>query len=814
MVQESTELFRELNPDKKNAVWANLCIELIRRNWVQLKDTNTMRDNKEIIFAQQSMEAIKKSFKDKNFIENTKFIPLGVWPRIINIIVEELTKAPPKTEIKANDSSAFTDINEDMMMLKMKGRHERIVNSITSAIGEPPTIVGKDKFKTNIEEFYRAGLDPNDPDDIQFYEQNNFPRLKYEIASQKIVNAIMKQNRFDKETIRDFVLDIAAGLCCCMQVYVDAVTGEIKYDRIYPEQAYGVWGDKRDGSDDVGSGWVKNLTVREWLSRVGNDFSFERDWTQLLWALNYTNKTKYTGFVRFGNRYDCWGNQNLMSSSNATFNGAAQSNLMDYSLAYTYEIYAGYVEWDSPEATGTYLAKFGTGELIPKQIPFDTFLDEKAEVKEYYKESFYGNQMYKSYFLPTSSTTQWIYGFGKLYYQQLYGANDEYCKGTLIYYRLEGNSAATISVPYVDFANLCYYRMKWIVYHSKPKKEQYVIEELIKVAKATQRMYPQNASTVAPTIDNILTQLIQYKRENFVDIRSYPEVDGKTYPVLAPQDGAKDGIDALALGLQAIEQWLEMQIAEKVGLNDMRLGQIQNAREGYKKGLDETQASLNSTSYFYRMIQYSKERVAETTLNYCQDIVRFNDSIPYKWLKKLVGDDVFENSKLLKDFASHRFAITAEEYSSQMMKQKLMQAADMALDKNDGNGGITIMEWGILNSRDDYKDALLKLSLFKYKAEKRKRKQEMETLKIQQQNAMQLEQKKQEGEAAWQKNDLEKATIMAKAAVYSASKGYQAKIDVKEIGEKGNFPKQQQKTADAKDLIKTKADVEAQQPVT
>ncbi len=624
----------------------------------------------------------------------------------------------------------------------------------------------------------------------------------------------MKLNRFDKELIRSGVIDICSALCFCLQTYVDKVTGEIKYDRIYPEEAYGIWGDLRDGADDVCKGWVKNLTVGEWLSRVGNDFSFEKDWTQLLWAINYTNKTKYTGFRRFGTSYDCWNNTVLMEHPNATFNGAAQSDLMDYSRAYQYNIYCGYIEWDSPEATATYLAKFNTGEVTPQQIPFDTFLDQKKEVKEYYKESWYAWRMYGTYFLPTSSISQWIYGFGKLYYSTLHGANDEYCKGTLMYYRLEGNPAAQLSKPYIEFANLCYYRMKWVVYHSKPQKEQHVMEELIKVAKGMQRLYPQNASSAAPKLDDILTQLIQYKRENFVDIRSFPEIEGKTYPVLVPQEGAKGGVDALAIGLQAIEQWLEMQVAEKVGLNDMRLGQIQNAREGYKKGEAETAASINSTSYVFRMVQQQKEHTATTTLTYAQDIVRFNDSVPYKWLRKLIGEDEFENSKLLKDFSVHRYGITVEEYASQQMWMDLKQAANLALDKGDGRGGISLMEWGIISKASNYDDALRKLALYKYKADKKIRKQKLEELKIAQQNIM-------EQKAADKKlQDDDNAAKMANTKEITSAQRYVAdanksgKIEVKELGIQNEPVKQNTRTQSQKEIIDAKKNAEAQTAAT
>lgn len=422
--------------------------------------------------------------------------------------------------------------------------------------------------------------------------------------------------------------------------------------------------------------------------------------------------------------------------------------------------------------------------------------------------------MYKTYFLPTSSTTQWIYGFGELYYKELEGAFDEYCKGSLMYYRLEGNSAAEISVPYVEFANLCYYRMKWMVYHAKPQKEQYIIEELIKVAKATQRMFPQNATSATPTVDNILTQLINYKHENFVDIRSFPEIDGKTIGQLPSQEGTKSNNDQFAIWLQSIEQWLEMQIAEKVGLNDMRLGQIQNAREGFKKGQEETQASLNSTSYVYRTIQLVKEHCCLTTLNYTQDIVRFKDSIPYKWLLKMMGMNEFENSKLLADYSSHRFGLTVEEYQSQVQKQKLMSAADMALDKGDGRGGITIIEWGILNMCTDYNDGLRKLALFKYKAEKKARKEKLQELQIAQQNAMQLKQEDAKAKQAEQQAEQKKTETIAKAQMYVADKNSESKIEVKELGIQAENPKQEARTSSQQEIIKSKADAKLQEALT
>ena len=101
--------------------------------------------------------------------------------------------------------------------------------------------------------------------------------------------------------------------------------------------------------------------------------------------------------------------------------------------------------------------------------------------------------MYKSYYLITGYTSQYIYNYGQLYYTRLEGAFDEIARGTLMFYRYEGKSAAEISEPYIDFANLAFYRFKWIVWHSKPQKEQHVLEELIQLSKGFQKLYSQQA---------------------------------------------------------------------------------------------------------------------------------------------------------------------------------------------------------------------------------------------------------------------------------------------------------------------------------
>ena len=806
MISESSELYKQVDPSKKDARWINESVSIIRRDWRQMVDTIRMRENKEILFSAQSMKKTKAQFKDKKFLKETEFIPLGIWNRIINTIVEELMEDGPKAELKATDPAAVSEKEADIFRLVNKKHLETAINQNRAAIGMPKYSLPGKEFNGNVDEFSKMGLDENDPDDINFYTNSGFQRLKWEIAGQSLLDSVSRINKFEGRYMRKMVIDILAAMVLCFQVYVDEITGEIKWKYIYPEEAYLIAGEEEDGSDDIAKGWERQLTLREFLGFVGNEFNFERDWYNLLWALNYANTRKFTGFIRNGITYNC---QDNLEWSNRLGIQNEKAQLLDFNLAYTYKVYTGYVEWVSIDATATY-PMAPNGDLVPEPISYDAALDKIKESEGYQKQSFYQEQMYKSYYLATSTLSQWIYKPGKLYYQQLEGAFDEYAKGTLLYHRLEGTSPVDISKSDIQFANDLYYKMKWVVYHAKPEKEQYVIPELIKVAKTLQRQYQQTDKNTAPSIDSILNQLIAYQHENFIHLRDYPEIEGKVMPSLAPTDGPRKGLDPLAMSLQAIEDWAEQRVAQKVGFNDMRFGQQENARQGYKQGMLETQNSIKSTGYIYRMVQKIKEDLCTTTLTYAQDIIRFNDTIPYKWIVKLIGDGHVDTLKILDKFAAHRLSIFVTDYNSKQEKQRLLQAADLALDKGDGRGGITIGEWALITQTEDYKRGLQILDFLKRKEAKKKRKEAIQDQKMKNEHEEKMKDMEAKMKQMESDNKMKELGIPAKASVTVAQINKEAKLETKELSNQHEPEKQGYKAESEKQILDKKAELESQ----
>jgi len=288
-------------------------------------------------------------------------------------------------------------------------------------------------------------------------------------------------------------------------------------------------------------------------------------------------------------------------------------------------------------------------------------------------------------------------------------------------------------------------------------------------------------------------------------------VEGKAIPTIYPQEGAREGIDPLALGLQAVEQWAEMQIAEKVGLNDLRMGQVQNAREGYKQNMQEMESSYNSTGWLFRMIEYMKEYTAQITLNYAQDIVRFKDTIPYNWLKKIMGEMEFENIKLLDDFAAHRYGILIQDYNSITEKQMVKQAAMIALNARDGAAGISFPEFLLVIGEEDWRKSGRMLAYFQYKSEKKVRQFEMQKIQSQQQGAQQLQAMQDKSSDKKYQAELAGKQIDAKASMYTADKSYQSKVDTKQLQNDAEQPKQQGRIEGDEQLMEKEHNLENQE---
>jgi hypothetical protein len=802
----SSVVYKEVDPSKKDAVWANQIISVYRRSWRQLANVQRCLENRQYLYSMQSLDYVKDSFQDEDFKKHVDFIPLPIMESLINTMVEEITKTPPKAELKATDPAAINQKKEDLLLLRNRKILENDITKYNNQVGiEGKYKLGYDKFHGNVEAFDKMGLNEKDPQDLNFYE-DNYQRLDFETAAQLLINNIIKVNTFDETTIRKIVKDVFALKTICTQAYVDNMTGQIKWKYIDPQVCYGIFGQTNDGKDDVCRGYQDSVSVWEWLQMVGNEFDFQRDWTYLLWAINYCNTaTRWTGFLRSGVAFDCCGNAQLMGQMGMS--DVEVPNLLDWSSAYTFKISMGYIEWRTIDATATYLRSHKNPNYV-EPVGYGFQLKKKKEQKEYYKESYYQQQWYRSYFLATTSISQWIFGFQKVYYQTLEGANDEFANGTLCYYQEEGKSAVEIAKPYLQEANFEFYRRLWLIYKAKPDVDEFQYEELIELAKGFQRQFPQSAgANTLPQIDTILNQVIQYQKKNHVRIRMYPRVDGKVIPQVLPiEKNGTGGIDATATMMQVAIMWAEQQIAAKIGMNPMRFGMNPPPRESFKTENTVLQSSFVTTGYMYRMIQYMKQHLATTSLTYAQDIIQFKDSIPYKWIRTVLGDESFEALKVLGKVCAHRFGIFIGDYNTAMEKQRIIQAADIAL----AQGNLTQSQWFIISQTDDPKRANAILARMEIQKEKKEKAFEMQKMQMQDQMNQNAHDREMQRLSFSRETEWGKADRQAAAQQYTADASANSRIAVKKLQNEGEVPKQDAKAQGQQDILRTKQNLEEQ----
>jgi len=800
-------LYSTLDPNKKDPKWANEQITLMRRYWRRLKNIEIAWADRATMYSVKELDKVKESFDDEDFKKHTTFQPLPILEPMVNAVVEDITRTPPKAELRAIDPSAVNMKKQDIAMLRNRNILEGDRSELNSRVGLAPYKIPSSEYNGNVDQFDQMNLDESDNEDISFYEQN-LQRLNFEIAGQQVVDAIFKNSRFDKQVTRKLVKDILAFKTVSVQDYVDKVTGEIKSVYRDPEMCYGIFGTTNDGRGDICRGWQDTVSVPEFLEMVGDEFVFERDWRYLLWGINYCNIRKFTGFIRNGTQFDCCGDAGWMTRMGMS--EIIEPSLVDWSMAYLFKVYIGYIEWVSPEMTANFLTK-KNDKYYAEEIPYDYVLKKKQIKEGYETEARYQMPWYSSYFIATTTVSQWVFDFGKVYFQRTEGSNDEYSNGTLCFYQEEGLSATEIARPYLQMANFTFYRMLWMIYKAKPDPDEFIFDELLQLAKTTQRDFAQTQGGAAavgmPALDNILNKIIKEMRAKHVRLRTYPRIDGKPVQEIHPiEQKGRGGLDPIAMSMQAVCQWAEQMIAAKIGLNPQRLGQNPPPRESTQSEENTVNFSMQTTGYIYRMVQYLKEHAAVCALNYAQDIINFPGTLPYKWLNQIVGDETFKNIGSLNKFAAHRCGIFIEDYNAELDKQKVEGAATLALQ----NQEISYPQWFLVTQTQDYKLASMLLGRYKEKAIK-----EQQEAKIQeQQAAQQLQTMKYQQEkdlintkGYW---DLQVERERTRSYVAAAQIAAKSKVDVKEIQVASETPKIDAKASAQMQVDKNKNDLETQ----
>lgn len=802
----------ESDPSKQTAAWANQVITRRRMDWRPVIETDYYRRMKALLLSCQDLSlSVEKYFTDEEFKKNTTFRPLPIMEKTKNIIIDQAREAGIKPYIEAVDPSATVDKKQDMFRLKNMQQHISEVNKVRENVGQQTPYALREKdFNGNVQDFVKMGLNPQDESEVKFFFDTHY-KLKYEIAAQTTVLAYLTANKAERDIPR-YSIDTMAVKCFCKQDYISRLTGQIITKYLQPDQTYWIPGNARDGSDAAVRGWERSVTIQELINTLGDKFDFERDWRQLIIAINYGSggAQAFNGFIKGGISYNLFDFRTTGNLNDTTSGKLPAPNFLSYedcfSSTYNYKVYFGFIEW---EQYCLHVEKRNTksGQMFPTANDY-TPPEKSSWVREewgYFKTK-------QSHYLATGTASQRLYNYGDMYMMPTKGDADEFSAGSISITREEGLSGVATVENYIELANYAYYKMLWTIHRSKPDQWDYSYESIRDVAQKMNQPLnkqganiPQNAGMFGDAVDKLLEKF----EKKLFKLHTNPNIDGQ--PVGGGDSGHKKipgALDALAEQLRVIVlDWAEQQVADKFGLAGLANAQAPNPRDGLKLNELYLRQSRQATGYIPRMLDTGFRHTGDTILMFTQDILKFPESIAYKYLYNLVGEEVVNDLTTISDATPRRYAITATSYSNWPDKKDQLLEAQMAFQK----GLITFSEYQLLKIIDDPRVAAKQSAFFQEKGERRKEAQQ----KAANDAAMALQDKKDKNLYAIEKMKAEAKTLQERIRtngyIYQADKMAQSKTDAANIQVGGKADQDDKKVEVKKDELQDKATMQLQQ---
>lgn len=680
--------YLETDPRKKDYEWANKTVTRLRSYWKPLISQEVARQNMEIILSRYDMSNVMKMFKDPQKL-GMEFLPIAVMEKIRNILVGERVKAGVGANVNALDPTSEQQREKDKKLLETKSELETLISFLQGNIGLPEyklknekRISGKNVFNGNVEMFEELGLDSDDPQDRGYFFRA-WHRLKHEMDAQQIVNSFIAYNEIS-DNIEPWVNDILGKKIIAKQTYIDEVTGAITHKYLPPEKVFAIPGKKNDGRDAATIGTQDSVTIGEFIRQMGNSFDLSRDWREMLMALNYYNGKEYTGL------YD----------GNTLYGDGKEAVYFDEFLNFKVQI--GYIEWKSIEETVYKKGIDFNGNLrLIKRNP-----DYQPEESKYAKESWYNEFTYKAYFLASSTNTQKLYKWGKLYHQMIEGAEDEFSNYSISYKKVPGKTVAEIAKPYLEIAQEAFTKFRWMVRRAKPKGRSYNYESLVQIAKHMINTGDTKADVAA---------VIKMMEDGINEIFTLPKIDGQRVGGgIIPNQDLPNGLDSTAVSFQAIIDWAVSKISSDLGINDIREGYSPKQNDVYRLQMATLEQSRNATNYIGETIDALMRDIAKHTLILAQDIINFKDSKPYKFLSNLVGEKTLSSIEELDNVAMHRYGVMVNSFSTYIQRQKVLQDTEIAWQSQEIGYETKIL----IDSIDDFRKAAYILAFEKQRAQK------------------------------------------------------------------------------------------------
>ncbi len=695
-----SQKYTEFDPLKKDKNWiSDLISEFRLVGYNAIYSQKKALENRNLINSDHTLEKVRLMFKDPEKMEQAgfEFMQIAVIEKIKNIITAERMKAEIKAYVDAQDPSLERLKKQDKELLKNKKMIDMAVNSLKQKVGLPMEYVGNDDFSGNYDSFNEMGFDSSNPGDIETFFQT-FYQLDTEIDFQKIINHFFAVNAIDENTYH-FVEDVLATKTLVVQQFVNKLNGQITIRRIVPENLFRVMGENGSNQkSDVAIGYYELVTIQEFLKRVGDSFDFIKDFVQILLGVNSYNATNYAA----------------IELADGMIIGDRNGRICNYTTLLSYKAQVGYIEFKSIDSVE--YKRFVNDKGNTKVYQIDP---SKNNNKPYAKEALFMERTYKANFLVTSSSTQYVFNEGKLYHQEVEGQEDEYSNYSIKYIHYKGKTIAEIAKPWVIMAQEAFNKFRYLLREEKKDGVAYNLESMQQVAKTF-------LGTDGEPAD--LKVVFEMLKANSDSIWSFPQVEGQTLQVQGDLNRPiVSQFDSKFRTYKDIVDWAVQGVKSDLGFNDMRSGETPSTNDVYKLEQASLVQSSNATYYIDNMFDYIYKNTAVTTLAFSNDIIRFKDTLPYKYLLNVVGEEGMKRLESLPKIAPHRMDIYVSSYATVQDRIRILQDTAVAHQKGD----IDYATKSIVDSINDHRKAQKLLIIKQDKAKKEQAEQAKQTQEYQ-----------------------------------------------------------------------------------
>lgn len=653
--------FHEKDPNKKTKEWGSTIVSHLRMYMKPLVSPQRYHRNMRIILDDHDQTDLKKMFIDP---ENSgvTWSPTAIIEKVRNTLTAENENAGINVRLKAIDPTAANDRDRDRKLMANRKTIEGGLSSLATSIGMPPFSLanekdeeGKPLFKGDVQSFDEMGLDDSNMEDLNYYF-NYFHRLLYEIDGEQAMNFFIKENEL-VENIGLHINDIMAVKAIASRCYVNQVSGKIDSKYLCPANVFVAPNRRRDFKDAWAMMYEESVTVQEFIQMVGNEYNEETDLSLLLQAANTTNGTSYSTIFD-GERY---------------YVGGSKGEVCQYTDFLEFKVGLGYIEIKSNDAEAWKITKKNNHG---NPMMYSTDLGRQTTSRSMYAtETWYTENTYKCYFLRLSPTTQKLYKWGKLPYQMVEGAEDEYSSFSIVAYREKGLSIAEIAKVPISIVEKGIKKLEHTLAEAKLDGRSYEYNTLAKIAE---KIWPDN-NNVKWGIDQVISMFEVGKNE----LHLAPTTE-EGDPV---GGGGNPNFDILRTWYKSFSElrntidYGEQLFGRLIGFPDGRAGAAPEARDGYKLNMQALQASHNATQYIRTMLMSMYNNVGKRILSFIQDIIAFKNksTLQYKYLERALGDNVMTNLERLNDVSFHRYGLFVEALSSDFERQQVMAITQQAL---------------------------------------------------------------------------------------------------------------------------------------